>query len=385
MPKIQDLRLTFIWVETTFDLLNAPQVTTYPFGLLGQGYAYKDQVSKLLGNQPTSTVLTLPWAKPAGNRFWTYYLEETLPGHIKPSAAWEKLVPLRRKPPVHLTPQWAPHRTFCEGYYYPFGFALAITLHVTGNYTLTQAIQQAHLAYRTGLYDLEQDGQPVMTGKLNSVALACLGEMRRAALGPAAAAGAITPEPLTVVTVVRGSGVNESIPLESNPQRASIQRSLEALCNWQPNYKTIVLPPLNDPDVVLDIRTKTKSPGDVLYAGQGDTSQGRVVWFPGRFQDSESNAALSCYHRNLVMGALHTESLARFARQVQQEYPAQGYKNSPNLRWCTQKAATILGDLYVGKDRATYRSDSLRKQIEKGGFKPVVSQLLVAFGEDPLA
>ena len=144
MPKIEDLRITFVWIETFFDLLKSKNPDAYPLGFLSHGYSYKAQLKTLLALQNIPSGLALPWRKPAGDLFWMRYLGDRIPGHIKASMAWEKLVPLRGRPKVQLRPQSAKLKMYTESYFYPFGTALAVSVYLRDNMILEQAVEQAH-------------------------------------------------------------------------------------------------------------------------------------------------------------------------------------------------------------------------------------------------
>ncbi|MFH1524167.1 MAG: hypothetical protein ABIF04_04315 [Chloroflexota bacterium] len=371
--KIENLRLAFIWMETFFDILKTPSPNSIPFGFLGRSYTYRPEVKKLLAPQKISSGLSLPWGSAAGNMFWTHYFAEKLPGHISDSLAWEKMVPLRKLPPVELIPVGAKIKPTMEAFYYPFGTVLVVTARLKGDLTLEDAIAQAHQFALTGDFNLVLKNKPIASGRLNSMAQACLEYIRKDCL----ASGTTSPEatsaePLTVVTVVRGKGIDPNVALESHPDYERIHGFLVALGNWRPNWKTISPQSLKDKKIALEISSGRASPGDVLYAGNG---QNRVVWFPGSFTlETPEKYSLACYHRNLVMSLLHTASLSIFVRKAIDQFPDQSYINLPNLSWCVLKSTQILSELYLGNN--TYRSWSLRDYIDKSGCKTAINNVL---------
>lgn len=382
-PILNDLRITFIWTDTYFDLLMSDDPDTFPHGFLAHGYAYKAQLKTLLAPSKIPSGLTLPWRTVAGQLFWTRYLGDRIPGHIKPTLAWEKLVPLRMRPQVDLCLKASDTRLRTEAYCYPFGDVLAITLHFQGSLPLDDAVTMAQSCAKEETIEMVAGGQTIAKGRLNSVARKCLDTICVAAIGQASQDSSITADPLTIATVIRGSDVDPAVQLKDHRAKDDIQHALEGLANWQPNWKTVTLPSLDEPGILLDVSSKRSSPGDVLYAGKSQVDRGRVVWFPGRFTLSSVRLnSLACYHRNLMTATAHVESLARFVEQIVARYPGRAYRNRPNVRWCAQNAAIILKDLYEGTN--TYRSWSLHKQIEDSTCIPAINAVLADINVLPL-
>lgn len=377
---INDLRVTLIWSEISMDLLESASPEQYPLAALGHGFAYKARVKQIQAGQPDPAGLQLPWRAPAGNRFWSYYLGR-VPGSVKPRQAWEYLLPLRGRLALKVNPTWADAklRLALEPYYYSFGFGLAVTLYFKGEPALDDAVKQALKAVRSGMFTLQSATEPEVTGRLSTIALACLQQMRLTAFGQDNSGGTVSVQPYSIATIVRGSGVDPQVPLDSHPEVESIQRALEALSNWQPNWQTVALPAIHSKEISLDKAERRSSPGDILYAGKN----GRAVWYPGRFTLVSPTKALSCYHRNLVLGSLHTAMLARFLAHVHQVYPNQAYRNRFNLRGCTKAAAEILGKLHNGSPN-TYRSGSVQAQISKSDTLPAVNEIRGEFQMPPI-
>jgi hypothetical protein len=380
--SIKDARLTFIWTETFFDLLQTHNPGDLPFGFLAHSWSYKEQVKQLLSPAEIPSGLALPWREPAGNFFWTMYLGNIIPGHITANKAWEKLVPLRGQLDIKLIPTWKGARSFVEAYYYPFGTAFAVTFYLRKSMDLNKLVIEAHKLYKNGLFHLEVGNQILKTTHLGGAAIEALDLIRQSTLGSTTQGGVISPHPLSLVTVVRGAGINPSVPLINYPDVAHIQHALEGLSNWQDNWQTVNLPVITDPAISLDISKAKSSPGDILYSSRDPNLFGRVIWFPGRFTLTNPTSSLACYHRNQVLGAIHTESLQSFVNLSVQRYPGASYLNQPNLRWCCQKASIELANFYNGNN--TYRSYSLKHQINQRGVKAAINQLLSSFGKSIL-
>jgi hypothetical protein len=128
-------------------------------------------------------------------------------------------------------------------------------------------------------------------------------------------------------------------------------------------------------------RSSSPPPGHILYGGR----RGRVVWFPGNFIGVAAyEHTLACYHQNLTMASLQTESLCRMAKDaadlVINNQPLSNC--SVAYRTCAQLSAGILGRLYGGTFD-TYRSNSVRDQIQRM-YQNDVTALRTEFRMGPL-
>jgi hypothetical protein len=380
--QINDLRLTFIWTETFFDLLKAGSPDVFPYGFLGYAQSYKQAIGTLLAPHEILSGLTLPWSKPAGNLFWTQYFGNQIPGHIPASLGWEKIVPLRNKPDLAMVPSGMKDQPSLEAYYYPFGTALVVTAYLQKPLSLQEAANEAQMFAREAKFALTRGKHVLASGVLETVAHEALQALREACLGSRESHPEATRiHPLTVATVVHGSGVDPAISLENLPDSSAVQKFLMALSGWMPNWESQKPPSVQDKQTFLETSSKRSSIGDVLYAFRG---QNRVVWFPGRFTlaPNEKNS-LACYHRNQAATLLHVDSLSTFVQKAVQAYPDQSYTNLPNLSWCVRKSAQMLSDLYFGE--GTYKSWSVRDFIDKSDCKPAINSVLTPRGQKPLA
>ena len=80
--EVFKVRVSFIWAEANFHLfINQPP--NAPFSFLAEDTLYKEKFKEIAktailakGGVPvgSSMKLQLPWEKPAGQLFWTYYL-----------------------------------------------------------------------------------------------------------------------------------------------------------------------------------------------------------------------------------------------------------------------------------------------------------------------
>lgn len=367
MPKkleIHQMRVSFIWVETNFGLLGDPEAPAVPMGFLGSGGSYTSMFEKVLKKDPVPMDLKAPWNK-AGQHFWQYYLEnkqklEDMPG----DKAWKFLIPFRGGIAVKtvtapsLTEQ--PANFELESFFYPYGFALVITVTIKASQSVTDTVNVLFKVRKDSMLDVEWRSGAKEQLYLNQLADKCLNSVRQAAFGTTAGAGAIQVEPFTIFTILKGAGTDLDAPLV---QGEEIQALLEAVTTWPAIWDKTKLPSL-DADVILPLKAAASN-GAIVYA----RNRGRAVWFPALFTDvTKIRSSLSCYHRNLVFASLQTESLSRFLMETVHEITSASW---PSLRVmhrdCAKQAAGIVGRMYGGS-KETFRSMSPRYQVQQNGY-----------------
>lgn len=315
------------------------------------------------GGEVGSVALELPWPRPSGQYFWTYYLEGP-PGRVGGAQAWKALVPFRGDLPATVEAPWLrPGRLSVEGFFYPHGVAFVLTASCRSSLTLEEAVDKAFDVRKTKRFEVAWDGEEA-SDALTLEALACraLDALHEMAFGSDAPAGDRSVTPFSVVTVVRGRGVDPGAPPEEG---GPVHRALEALTTWRPSWRYDVLPDLSE----ASLRIRTAPPSHVLYGRK----RGRAVWYPALFTlEGGDIHSLSCYHRNLVLASLQVESLGGLIASTVGRV-REGVPLSACHRECARRAAGILGRLYGGV--ATYRSWSPRAQIEQNGLVPVVNEV----------
>ena len=369
MPRqINDLRLPFVWVGLSLDLIHDPPPANAPLAFLGQidGYASAFELSLLdVGLEG----LQVPWVQtsPAEHHFWTRYLGGMrVPGHIDGNTAWERLVPLRGKLPAEsVKASWVPGRLFAEGFFYPHGCGLVVTAEIRSSLPLEDAVQKGFEVRHTGRFQVqwEEEG-PTQDLSLDNLAHFGLAALSEFALGDAAPAGGMpVSQPFTVATVVNGLGVDR----DATPPQG-VHLALHALTEWPRDYDW-QNPPQNKLSnlATSSIDIRAGYPGDVLYA----QPRGRAVWFPKWFVSTQQKrrTKLSCYHRNLVFLSLQVESLGALIHATADQIragnePARG----STLRSVAGQAAEALSWMYRGDRENTYRSWSARAQIKQNGL-----------------
>jgi hypothetical protein len=353
-PVVHQVRLAFIWFETTLELLRDP-VKAAPFAFLGSDATFVPRFRNLQQAQPDPDALTLPWPKPSGQRFWTFYLKGTPPGKVNAGSAWGALVPFRLKLDTSVSAAWLPGRVVAEGYFYPHGHALVVTFEVSLDSTaLAATVELAR--------DLRSRRKLMVTWSqtrseeliLDAFAESALALLRERALGKGAAPGAVAAAPFSVVTFVKIDGVD---PMVALPEGGEIHRALEAVTGWH-GGPLADLPPL--PDSVIN----PKATHDVVYAKR----RARAIWFP-YFATTPGLSKLGCYGRNLMFASLQVESAARLVVQTLE----QGFLSDTH-RDLARYAGGLLGRVY-GRDATTYNSASCRLQLEQNDWLDPIDEM----------
>jgi hypothetical protein len=371
--QIQDVRFSFIWVETAPDLLADPVPSDAPLAFLRRRWTYAQEFDRVIQGGAGSVGLALPWPVRAGRQFfWAYYLEKPIPGDLTGDQAWNALVPFRGKVPAKAQAPWPPEQLFLEAFFYPHGLAFVLTARCCDQLTLQQVVEKAFEMRRTGKFQVKWDNGGVETLSLDMFADKALAALRQVAFGPAAPPGAGPLKPFTIVTVVKGTGVDPAVP---TPDGGEIHRALEAMTSWRPTWMYDKLTEI----AAASLRIRTAPPSHVLYG----RARGRAVWFPALFiPGAEAFHSLACYHRNLVFASLQVESLGNLASETAKQL-RQGMSLSAAHRECAQQAAGILGRLYAGA--SSYRSWSPRAQIEQNDLVADVNEVRDFFNMGPLA
>ncbi len=347
MPTVHGFRLAFIWVETTLELVHDP-VPAAPFAFLGGDATFVPRFDNLQEGQSDPDGLTLPWPKPAGDHFWTFYLQRR-PGNVSGGKAWEAFVPFRLKLDLSVSAPWLPARVVAEGYYYPHGYGLVVTFQVEPPTALSleDTIELARDVRKRRTLVVAWSPTRSEELILDAFADSALAMLREQALGKDAPAGTVATAPFSVVTFVKIDGVD---PTAAFPEGGDIHRALEAVTGWHEG-PLVNLPPLKDN--VLDPEAKD----DVVYAKK----RGRAVWSPYPATTSGKHT-MACYGRNLVHASLQTESLARLVVETVEH----GFLSDTH-RDLARYAGGLLGRLYGGSAN-TYRTMSCRVQLEQNDW-----------------
>lgn len=353
-PQLRKLKLTFTWMETNPLLLETDGAGA-PFAFLGRDYHYEPYFEKVGKLGKSDAGLMHPWPTPEGQRFWTYYLEET-PGLVKPNGAWRALVPLRIAPPISVSAPFLGSPARVEGFFYPHAFASMMTFDVRapGQSTLTldECVTIAQKIFSEEKLTLQVGGA---TEKLylKQVKDRLREQLRTMCFGNGAAPGKVTGSPFSVATFL---STKDAVIKEPVADGGDIHRALQALVDWSPTWKDDELSPLADRVMP---RRKAAPKSDVVFAGP----RGRAVWMPKYAGDPPpKRPKLSCYHRNQALAAMQVDALGALITTADARL-AQWDDAGAALQECTRYAAGLLARLYL-RTTSTYQSASCRRQIE---------------------
>jgi hypothetical protein len=369
--RVKDLRLSFVWVETVLDSFRSRPAAAdreeSEFDFLKLDYRYERTFEEVLQGGSGRENLEPPWRDhESPQRFWTYYLGEPAQlSEVTGRRAYKSLVPLRGRVPVKLGfPAHLPiSRHTVEAFYYPHGLALVITASWNDiDLTLSEATGLAIELQSTRQLEYRWRNERREYLPLREIARRTLTKLRKNAFLPRSTAEARSASPFTVLTVVKGCGVDPAVATSSE-----IYRQLQAAIAGRRIGGT-------SEEEFRKSRLDVKSPasqGDLLYG----LRRGRAIWFPSLFTHrGQTLHSLGCYHRNLVFASLQVESLGMLISEtVKQRQNGKDY-HSPDHRDCARQAAAILGRLHEG-DYRTYRSWSCRAQIEHNNLKKSVNEI----------
>ena len=373
--SLAHVRLSLIWIQSFFDLLgeNGPAA---PMGFLGRASTFASRFTALPPPGESDGVLSVPWPRPAGHYFWSYYLNGKRPGDTTGDQAWRQCVPFRSTVPARVSSDAVNGRIGLEAFYYPHGTALVATVTLEGSAELNDVVKQAVAIRRTMPFRIQWDaktGPPAGTLTLNQAADAVQAVLRETAIGKKVAPAAQSVEPFSVLTVMAAQGDSLDKPVVEG---SALHRACEALASWRPGWELEVLPPFSD----ATVGTRSGPAGvDVLYT----RSRGRVVWFGRLLSTAEKDVhALSCYHRNLTFLSLQVDALGSCARATAEVLDGPGKPSAAHIE-CARRVAGLLGRLYGGKNDV-YRSRSARKHIDQNALVDPINKVRDVLGMAPL-
>jgi len=371
---IHDVRVTLVWTERLPGLpVDQPSIAA-PLTSLGPMTSYISLFNKVRSGSGGG-LLSVPWERPVGHNFWTYYLQGVAPGEVAAAEAWKAIVPFRH--PLNLRAVGTGGNALTlEGFWYPHGLALAASTRLTSSSSLADTVVALQDISRYAPITITLEGGTTSTVPQGSFAATALTILREAGLGLAANPGMRSPTPFSITTVVQASGCDSQAPLTKGGE---LNRALEGLVSWRRTWPTDTLTPLSK--ALVGIRASSP-PGHVMLAGD----RGRVVWFPASFEPSpgQSRRSLGCYHRNLVLTSLHIESLCDLVSATTQQIDQGLWAQLPlACQERARQAAGILGRLYGGTTN-TYRSGSAQRQISQPERLASINQLRDACNMPPL-
>jgi hypothetical protein len=358
---IQQFRLSFIAVETDLALLGNPQPAGAPYAFLGRQGTYAQRFEAVRRGGPGAGGLAFPWKDVSKKSFWQFDFENALV-RANGDDAWKLQAPFRRPFSETVSVDWLPADIALHGFFYPFGRALIITLVVRPSpedqQGLSKVVDIALRIKRGGLFHWNPGGgQPAQDVDLAGLIDRGLATLRAEAHGAGALPGRpADAEPFSVLTVIRGVGVDIPDQVPDPPVDEAMQRVLWALSSWSPTYHRDRLQEFK----TMSVQTRRFTPPEHVVYG---STRGRAIWFPSRFQDSQEGRfhPLGVYHRNLTDCTLQVEAICGFIQEVARSVKAGVPLAQEPLRSTARHAAGHLPRMYQGS--ATYRTWSARKQM----------------------
>lgn len=361
---VKKFRLSFIQMETLVVPLAALTTPVIPYDFLLSDAKYPRQyAAALAGSGPHRP----PWRDDMGKMYWFDYFGRSTASGRSVRDVWQGLAPLET-PSASLTPAaGTPGTIEVRTYLYPWGIAAIADITVQGTWALPQAVAQAFQLRRKLSYQVTVSGTaktlPLLPA-LNEV----IAGVRTTAYGTGIPS--VRGETFSIVSVLDGDGVDIVQPISEE-----IQKALAGLTSWNDDW--IAIKP--DDLKLSSIRIRKSPDSHALYASK----RGRAVWFPAGFETATgSTQRLNCYHNNLLMATLQTDSLCRLCAAAAQQL-ANGEKKkdwSQTYRNCVRIAAGLLGRIYGGNE--TYRTRSAKELIKT--YRQVIDAARKDFGMDPL-
>lgn len=356
--KVNDFRLSGIWVEA-FPV----QLGRDDHGTLG-ATVRADKYAGLFNDLLTSDahpLVTLPWARVGGkkypdyNGYWNDYIIGGLRDHGKADAgikAWRSAVPMRHK--ATLVRLNRADRCFVEGWYWPHGIALTVTLRCSRSLGPKQLGVEVQDFLHGTLNVTWPDGRTADT-TLNGLVNDCLDQLRNAAFGPVEAG--FRPQPMLVLTVVDAK--HEAAEADPAAAEKTMMNAAISAVGGNPN-------------------AEIASERDVYTF-----SRGRLVWRPDRALSNGGQVhTLGCLHRNITMATTQVASLLRGAEVLSALVKDGDQGLSARIEPYARMVGGTIGRIYGGIE--TYRQECLRSQIAAANAKGSIDALRQALNLPPL-
>jgi hypothetical protein len=237
--------------------------------------------------------------------------------------------------------------------------------------TLPQAVQIAVQIKDTGKFSVQWRDGTTEELRLTLIVAKCFEALRNAHFEPNTplALDADLKKPFTVITFIKASGVDPSLPVM---QGDDIHKALRAATQLvTANYQHDVPGNLEDRHIPIQ-QTYKYSPGRFFFR----STRGRAIWYPNTFlQADEKVNSLSCLHRNTVFASMHVESLSNLVEALR----ADNQTVSNTVKEYANRAVDMLRLLYF-RSKATYRSYSPAMQMLDNGTVSSINALQSALG-----
>jgi hypothetical protein len=346
--RIKRCRLSCVWADAIPELLHGN--SHGPLSVLMDSNGYSGIFNRLLaGNQ--LNLVDLPWPRKPGaiypekNSYWTDALISNLRKHSggnRARIAWKSAIQLRHKD--ELFKVTTVDRCFVEGWYFPHGVALSVTVWLAGNFD-GNGLEQAVSDFLGGPLTVTwSDGVPPVP-KLEPSARAAMDILRAKGFG--LSESDFAPESIKILTVISA----EHDPQEKDKAAAEGEILTAVLASVGGNPSSPVTPVKN------------------IYA----LPHARVIWRPDCFLSNQKGLhKLGCLHRNVTMATLHLSSLLGCADAMVTDFVQNGSTPAGAAPY-ERAVAGLFGRIYGSQDDDTkkqedkqaYRQQCLRSQIDE--------------------
>ncbi len=309
--------------------------------------------------------LTSPWPVTERQKFWEFYLgrSPTLEG-APVRDVFRFLVPLRSAgQPLELLADGDDTRAATEGFLHHWGGTLVINLALAGDWGSLAEVADRIVQLRREPCFSTSPGGPQR--RLDDLAADGLAALRPQAVK--AIAGA-TSDGFSVFSLTTAAG--EPTDFDPTVEATGAHLFLHAVTSFSSIWRSEKPRPLGEAAVG---GKKTGPTSHFLYGA----ARGRAIWSPENFAVEPAvpgapppprrKPTVGCHHRNLVLASMQTEALARFAADAADRLHANLALSSQH-DLLARLALGKLDEIYAG-DRSTYRSGSLRAQIDDAQLK----------------
>ncbi len=366
--KINEIRLSLIWFAPFKGIID----DAAPMAFLSSRDDYIELFTKTQNNE---TSYSLPWGNGSGAHFWQHYFSQKDLANVSSRVAWQRIAPLCLTPMLSVErSKESACRISIDDFIYPHGIAVMLTLGLRGVFSLEDAVENLMLYRNDFQFKTHDSSNQIYDLNLNQIADMELSRLWKTVLGINTPKKMPPAEPFSLTTIIDGEADTTNVII---PENSETHRALEALCRFSVSWKENPLHPL-DSNTCIDFKAKNYTPACNMIYG---LKRARVLWFPEYFVKPDKKkrcTKLGCYHRNLSLASLQTESLINLTTLIYPHIENGSFIPEPSGGF-SKKAAGLIGRIYGGVQDETYRSGSLRKQIDDSGMVNIINRVRESF------
>jgi hypothetical protein len=361
LMKIKRFRLSYIWTAVIPELIEA--AVPAPLGDLVEQSKYAAIFNTLLagGGNP---VVELPWPRrsrstlPERNNYWTDAVVGSFSSDRNADRgrlAWKASVQFRHRDDGHkdeLLSVDLADRCFGEGWYFPTGVGVSLTVWISGEFDGNQ--------FKQKVSDFTGGKLPVTVGGVKSTDIIDRAAGKAIDILRAKGFGlppvTLSEKPIRILTVIAA----DHDPNETNKPAAEAAMLQDVLIAGGGTPAVSIKPDKN------------------IYA----LPHSRVIWRPDCFLSKQTGLhTLGCLHRNITMATLHAASVIKAA-----EATTAVIDNLANVPTRISGYAYAIGELLRKMNNASekyvYKQQCLRDQIAEA--KTMINRLRAQCLQPPL-